>query len=73
MFWQHLAMQPLQSSVTLALSGPHILANIPPHVLRHPKMSGLQSSIRRTAETINLVGQLIHLMLFNISNTHQQS
>jgi hypothetical protein len=46
----HLAMSYQQSLVAIAQSGSHILANIPPHVLKHPKTfaHNLQSCLHRS-------------------------
>jgi hypothetical protein len=42
---RHLAMPYRQSSIAIAHRGSHILVKIIPHALKHPKMSGSQSSI----------------------------
>lgn len=62
-----------QSSAALVQSGLHILANIKPHVLKHPKMLGPQSLAELIAETNHPAGQYIHLMFSNNRITLPQS
>jgi hypothetical protein len=69
----HLAMRSLHSSAAVAPSGLHIWANIPPHVIKHPKKLVSQSSITLITEVMCTTWQYIHLMLLNIRNTHPQS
>jgi hypothetical protein len=51
----------------------HILVKNTPHVLKHPKMFGPQSSTLRITEVICTVWYEIHLMLQGIANAFQQS
>jgi hypothetical protein len=53
----HLAMPSQQSLAAIAQSGSHILAKIPPHVLKHPKMFVPQSLIMFTPKWSTQLGK----------------
>jgi len=73
MLWQHLAISSLQSLTASVQNGLHILEEIQPHVLRHPKISVPQSSARCFTEVIHPTWKQLNLMLLRNSNTLQQS
>lgn len=66
-------MLPLQSSTASVQNGSHTLEEIQPHVLKHPKMPGPQSSIRCFTEVNHPIWRYLNLMLLRNSNTLRQS